>query len=264
MISSIYLQHAGISQEIDQQLVKKIDELIQEGVSDVNEMRRHLKIFVKNEIFGEKNLPNATNFRYYPRPKTIRNHMVHSKRKLLYSMIDQECLAKKVDEWRREDPSRNIYFRPKASSSGDPAPAEDDNSDISSDEEDLEDIRISDYSCDSLLFVYQSSWQRRLLLRYGNELALLDATYRTTRYAIPLFFLVVKTNIDYQIVATFVCESESTATIQEALQIIKDWNPQFTPRYFMTDYSNEEITATERVFDGKKNCCFVVLNHLYL
>ena len=172
--------------------------------------------------------------------------------------------GKKVDEWRREDPSRNIYFRPKASSSGDPAPPEDDNSDISSDEEDLEDIRISDYSCDSLLFVYQSSWQRRLLLRYGNELALLDATYRTTRYAIPLFFLVVKTNIDYQIVATFVCESESTATIQEALQIIKDWNPQFTPRYFMTDYSNEEITATERVFDGKKNCCFVVLNHLYL
>ena len=101
-----------------------------------------------------------------------------------------------------------------------------------------------------MLFVYQSKWQRRLLLRYGNELALLDATYRTTRYALPLFFLVVKTNIDYQIVANFVCENETTEAITEALVFIKKWNPSFQPKFFMTDYSNEEINALESVFPG--------------
>eukprot|EP00794_Sanderia_malayensis_P012566 gene12566-13853_t len=55
-----------------------------------------------------------------------------------------------------------------------------------------------------------TNWQHRLLKRYGDKLVLLYATYHTARYALPLFFLVVKTNVDYQVVAAFVCESEST------------------------------------------------------
>ena len=41
----------------------------------------------------------------------------------------------------------------------------------------------------TLIVVYQSSWQKRLLERFGNELTFLDATYRTTKYALPLFFV---------------------------------------------------------------------------
>ena len=43
-------------------------------------------------------------------------------------------------------------------------------------------------SSNSLMFVCQSKWQMDLIKRYGNELILLDATYKTTRYALPLFF----------------------------------------------------------------------------
>lgn len=50
-----------------------------------------------------------------------------------------------------------------------------------------------------LLLVHQTDQQRRLLERYGSELTCLDATYRTMQYAVPLFFVVVKTNIDYQV-----------------------------------------------------------------
>ena len=83
-----------------------------------------------------------------------------------------------------------------------------------------EDVKITTKPGESLLFVYQAKWQQRLLLKYENELSLLDATYKTTRYALPLFFLVIKTNIDYQVVATFVTESESTESIAEALQAL--------------------------------------------
>ena len=62
-------------------------------------------------------------------------------------------------------------------------------------------------SSNSLLFVYQSKWQMDVIKRYDNELILLDATYKTTRYALPLFFMVVKTNVDYQIVVSFVIEN---------------------------------------------------------
>lgn len=106
------------------------------------------------------------------------------------------------------------------------------------DTDDSSDVKIVNSGSNSLLFVYQTSWQRRLLEGYGNDLALLDAA---TRYALPPFFLVVKTNVDYQVVATFVCEGESTESIAKALIIIKQWSPNFKPIFFMTDYSNEEI-----------------------
>ena len=77
-----------------------------------------------------------------------------------------------------------------------------------------------------------------------------DATHKTTRYLVPLFFLVVKANVDYQNVGTFVCEGESTENITEALNIIKDWNPGWKPLYFMTNYSDEEITSIETLFPG--------------
>ena len=93
-------------------------------------------------------------------------------------------------------------------------------------DEDNKDLKILAEPGNSLLFVYQSKWQGRLLQKYGNELSFLDATYKTTRYALPLFFLVFKTHVDYQIVGTFVCEGESTENITEALNVIKDWNPE--------------------------------------
>ena len=81
---------------------------------------------------------------------------------------------------------------------------------------------------------------KEIICRCGNELTLLDATYRTTRYALPLFFLVVKTNIDYQIVTVFVTENETEESIEEALSIIKTWNETVNPMYGMTDYCAEE------------------------
>ena len=230
-------------------LANKIEELVKEGVCNVNEMRRHLRIFVTNDMFGRKNQVDKNNRRYFPRPRVIRNHIVKITQKLRYSMIDQECLAAKVELWRQEIPSVKIFFRPKANT-GETDQSRDDSDSDQYDSDDSSDVKVFGHKKDSLLFVYQTEWQHRLLNRYGNELALLDATYRTTRYALPLFFLVVKTNVDYQIVAAFVCESESTDSIIEALEVIKKWNAEFQPKYFMTDYSTEEISATETVFPG--------------
>ena len=123
-------------------------------------------------------------------------------------------------------------------------------SDTEEGDEDNKDLKILAKTSNGLLFVYRSKWQGRLLQKCGNELPFLDATYKTTRYALPLFFLVVKTNVNYQIAGTFVCEGESTGNITEALNIIKDWNPGWKPLYFMTNYSDEEITSIETLLPG--------------
>ena len=75
----------------------------------------------------------------------------------------------------------------------------------------------------------------RLLQRYENEMCLLDETYKTTRLALPLIFLVVKTNVDYQVVAALLIEGETRENITAALTKIKEWNPDFNSLYAMVD-----------------------------
>ncbi|XP_065653455.1 uncharacterized protein LOC136080567 [Hydra vulgaris] len=219
---------AGLNQPLSKDIVKKIVELVKNGVNSVPEMKRHLSDFVNVE-FNSKIIPEKSNKRFFPRDETIANHIKKARLNLRRSMIDQECLRDKINEWKLYFPDAKIMFRPKG--------------ECNSESNVL-------YLKDSFLFVYQDAWQQRLLSRYGNELAFLDATYRTTRYALPLFFIVVKTNVDYQIVAIFVCENETTDAITEALMCIKEWNPSFQPTYFFTDYSNEEINSLESVFPG--------------
>ena len=220
-------------------------------------MKRFLKMYVR-DIFEKKNLPDIKNRRFYPRTEIIRSHMVRARKKLQLSLIDQECLLEKKLVWEKEDPSVKIYFRPKSVDNTVPdialpnVKAKEIEKD--SDEEEDEDLKFEEGdSTQSLLFVYQAKWQTDLLRRYGEEIVLLDATYKTTRYVLPLFFLVVKTNVDYQIVCAFVTENETKRAIMEGLQIIKSWNPGFNPRNCMTDYCNEEIDALEQVFQGEES-----------
>ena len=101
------------------------------------------------------------------------------------------------------------------------------------------------------MFVYQGNHMARLLQKYGNEMCLLDATYKTTRYVLLLLFLVVKTNVDYQVVAAFLIEGETRENITAALTKIKKWNPVFNPLYTIVDCCTEEINALETLYPGK-------------
>ena len=58
----------------------------------------------------------------------------------------------------------------------------------------------------------------------------------------------IRTNSGYCVVAEFICQSESTDHIYEALEVIKEWNPNWLPKFFMTDYSEAEIGALELSF----------------
>ena len=103
-------------------------------------------------------------------------------------------------------------------------------------DEDEDEVKVSGItSKQKLLFVHQAAWQKKLLAKSGNNICLLDATYRTTRYALPLFFIVVKTNVDYQVVASFAIQDETTSSIMEALSVVQSSNSSWNPHLFMTD-----------------------------
>ena len=160
-------------------------------------------------------------------------------------------MAAKVEEWQQANPSDNFFFRPyqdmqlaeNTAMVKKPDPANEDEGD--------EAIEMKEETQgQTLLFVHQTEWQRRLLRKYGNSLCLLDATYKTTRYALPLFFLVVKSNVDYQVVGSFVTQQETAAVIKEALGILRGWNTDWSPLNFLTENCEQEISAVEETFTG--------------
>jgi len=101
-----------------------------------------------------------------------------------------------------------------------------------------------------LMFIYQSTEMRRLYRRYGGLMVVLDALYRADRYPLPMFFLLVRTNVNYQVAAVMVVQRETRQTLVNALHIIRGWNPKVNPRYALVDFSQEEVAALEDTFPG--------------
>ena len=243
---------AGISQRIDPRIVEKIQALAGDGVRDVNEMKRHIHVYVKS-LFPGRAPPPKSNKRFCPSKSTLKNHMYNAVIKQRLAKVDQANLIEKIKVWQAENEGDLFEFRPYVDpqSKDETADSEDSVEEGELEDHDLEEMKVDDGTSNKgLLFVHQTSWQRRLLNRYGNELSLLDATYRTTKYSLPLYFLVVKTNVEYKVVASFVTQSETTDAVKEALSVIKKWNPDWAPKHFMVDYAEEEISAVEDLFPG--------------
>lgn len=66
------------------------------------------------------------------------------------------------------------------------------------------------------------------------------------------FFVCVNTNVGYTIVGCFITANETKNSIMRGLQYFKDWNVNWHPKYFMTDFDTSEISAIEETFEGKK------------
>ncbi|WAR12531.1 hypothetical protein MAR_026711 [Mya arenaria] len=195
----------AMTHHADKKVIDKIHCLVAEGVRDVAEMKRHIYSFSKTNF---PLVPETSN-RFYPSNKCLRNH--------IFSMEDQENLKQNVVKWRNEEPDDNFFFVP--------SPKDDEGEDF--------------------LFVCQTAWQRRLLSIDGNEICLMDATYGICKSEVALYFICVSTNIGYITVGCFILPSETIKNITRGLDVLKQWNPDWTPTFFMTDYDEKEIAAIE-------------------
>ena len=82
------------------------------------------------------------------------------------------------------------------------------------------------------VLVHQSRWQQRILLLYGNDMCLMNTTYKTTWYELPLFVLCVSINVGYVNVASFLLADEKCESTQAGLRKISQWNPDWHPKHF--------------------------------
>ena len=118
-----------------------------------------------------------------------------------------------------------------------------------------------------LLFVHQTKFQGRLLRIYGNSICIFDATYKMIKYSLPLFFIVAKTNVNYQVVALFVLQDETISAVTEVFSVIKTWNRTWELKCFMVDNCDEEIKSIVNIFPRTyRNCfnIFVLIKDLFI
>ena len=81
---------------MDERIVRKIDTLVNEGVKDTHEMKRHLNVYVKQEILSKDEIqPSPSNRRFFPKPSDIRSYMYRASIKNRFSKIDQENVVYK-------------------------------------------------------------------------------------------------------------------------------------------------------------------------
>ena len=95
---------------------------------------------------------------------------------------------------------------------------------------------------------------QRDLMKCYNNLVLMDATYRMCRLMLPTFFLAVKTNVGYSPVATFIVQTEDSASISEALGRIKIYLAQEHIQIpnFMIDCSATKMQSLRETFHEVK------------
>jgi len=207
-------------------------------VTNIGEVKRSIADSVEKELFRGVPVdkrPRLSNRRYHPTKRDLRNHVSRAIAAQKYSKDDQESSGRKIEEWQENSPSSRFFFRPHHAKQT----------------EEAQDKKAEeDQPQQKFLFIHQEEWQQRLSQRYGSELVFMDATYKTTKYAIPLFFVYVRTNVDYKVVAEFMTQYEDQQSISEALSILKSWNPLWQPIYFMVDFSTVEIGAIEEQFPG--------------
>ncbi|KAJ4943607.1 hypothetical protein JOQ06_006106 [Pogonophryne albipinna] len=184
---SDHQNHPTVGEEaMDSRVEQQIVKLTLAGVRKLSEIRRHLFNLVNDELFRGEQPPPRTRRRFYPTDKDIRNILSRTKEGIRESKNDQVNLQLLTPRWLVDD--CKIKYRPSQLQ--------------------------EDGTVTKLLFCYQTAWQRRLLHLYGQQMCLLDATYRTVRQQ----------------------------------QMFKEWNPDWSPSHFMVDFSEVEIGALEEEF----------------
>ena len=93
LTSFLKFQASGIQQQVDPRIAEKIHYLVGKGVINVNEMRRHLREYLTNDLFCGQELPPTYNRRFWPRRTDLRNHIYRANFANRFSICDQKNLT---------------------------------------------------------------------------------------------------------------------------------------------------------------------------
>ncbi|KAK3853445.1 hypothetical protein Pcinc_040010 [Petrolisthes cinctipes] len=214
---------------VDPRIKNKIEELVKQGIVNISGIREKLTQFVHTEIFEWEKWPDKSNLRFYPKKLYIKNQVNNIIIQQRISQIDLENVEAKIKSWQQSHTKDKLFFRSHLDNPNDSK------------------SRTS-VTSPNLMFLIQTRWQKQLLEWHRHEQCVLNAAFRSVGTSFPLYFLLVKTKVDYQVVASFIVMNDTTEAITEALTICRSWNSNWNPSVIMCGLTEAEMTAVEQVF----------------
>ena len=190
---------------VQPRIVDRISYCLDIGVTTCSDMKCHLKTYVL------ENVPNASqeDASLFPSNRTISRQMYKVVMKLHHSKIDEVNVLKMMGLWQQDALEDFTYFQPQTSSS------DIEYADMENDDDILYHVPcVNEDIKNNLLFIHMTVAQK-LFLHCYNNLVLMDATYRACRLMLPLFFLPMKTNVNYSPIASFIVQNEDTKSISK-------------------------------------------------
>ena len=156
-------------------------------------MKWHIPFYVTKTVSKELGIhPKPNNRAFHPTKVDIRNYMWTAKKALELSKPDQENVHCKIENWKQLHPNSSFFFRTyikkqkgftswnhlwKQPTSSNPG---------NTTEETVRQQKtvtvLLNQMTIALRHFYQECWQKELLAKYGNTLALLDTTCKTTKH----------------------------------------------------------------------------------
>ena len=92
-------------------VVNKIGEVVAEGITDVQTVKRMLRHYVLHDLCKDQP-PNPEDKAYFPFEHDIQNHIQIAKRALQLSCLDHENVQLKIEQWKSLYPDDTHFFRP--------------------------------------------------------------------------------------------------------------------------------------------------------
>ncbi|KAL3229415.1 hypothetical protein MRX96_023600 [Rhipicephalus microplus] len=206
-------------------------------VDEAKELQEALDAEQQTVAKETREKPDSSCRAFFPTHHDISNQIQAVLKKDHFSTVDQENARILIEKIRDEQPESCVVYRPYAARSF-----------VGSSDSDNVEEGVASECEDTLLFCFQTKFMRSMLKKYGGSVVCLDATHKTSDYALPLFLLVVKTLSGYTIAGVFMIQFETAHCIAEALDVFKQWCDNWSPQYWMVDYSKAEISTIKQVF----------------
>ena len=227
-------------------------------VLDIHEA---LKLHVKDVLFYGKTLPALNNRKYYPAKHDIRNLRLRVYQLCQFTASEQAAVTEAVEKLKTGGQQTSVLFHIKIVGNEEEINPEPDDDDLFFEPEPKKKPRYERKTPKkpfrghyAFMFACQSSWQQRMLQKYGTTVFVAEVRPNASAnraLTFNMYVLMVQTNVDYQVVGSLLYSKIHNAfTMGDCLQHFASSNLQWTPKYFVVDVGEEISSALEAVFPG--------------
>eukprot|EP00111_Clytia_hemisphaerica_P021241 TCONS_00062537-protein len=279
------------SATIDHRITMKMQDFSLRGMTS-EEIRHGVDRYVKDEIFHNKELPDPSDKRYYPQYYDVGGTRRRVFSLCTISLPNIEKLESRFKELREkqgaevyfkiDEPPMEERFRNRvqdiwAWENRKNKPKPDEGVDVEEltqriIEQDILEIRkfndakpwrqraprpLWNTPIQKVFFFHQTRHQQLLLNRYGSMVHFYEIkppenliTYRALM--VSLFLICVRTNVDYQVVGTILCNkyNDHVKVLTEALTEFKEINSSWKPKHLVIDPTEAMVSVVRELFPG--------------